>query len=97
MQKLTLWLESSLLAGSVLHLAHLSLIIDVTVLAVHLSVRVLGLDLERTIGGLVAKGIRSVVIVTVQLLQDGNWCCCRLGDFVGVVTVVVRLLLLVLG
>lgn len=67
-----MWLESSLLARSVLHLAHLASIIDVSVLAVHLSVLVLGLNLEGAISGLVAERIRAIVIVTVQLLQDGH-------------------------
>lgn len=90
MGKLTLGLESSLLAGSVLNLPHFSLVIDVAVLSVDLPVRVLGLDLERSIGSLEAKGVGTVVVVAVDLLQDGHWGRCGLG----VLVVVVELLLL---
>lgn len=85
-------LESSLLARSVLHLAHLASIIDVAVLAVDLSVLVLGLDLEGSVSGLITIGIGSVVIVTVQLLQDRDRGSRGLRVLVGVV-----LTLLLLG
>ena len=92
MGKLTLGLESSLLAGSVFDLPHFSLVVHVAVLSVDLSVGVLGLDLERSIGSLEAKGIGTVVIVTVDLLQDGHRGRC--GLLRGVLVVVVVLLLL---
>ena len=91
MGKLTLGLESSLLAGSVLDLPHFSLVVHVAVLSVDLSVRVLGLDLERSVGSLEAKGVGTVVIVTVDLLQDGHRGRC--GLLRGVLVVVVVLLL----
>lgn len=92
MGKLTLGLESSLLAGSVLDLPHFSLVVHVAVLSVDLSVRVLGLDLERSVGSLEAKGVGPVVIVAVDLLQDGHRGRC--GLLWGVLVVVVVLLLL---
>lgn len=75
---LTYWLESSLLARSVLNLAHFSSVIDVSILSVDLSVLVLRLDFEAAICRLVAKGVRSVIVVTVDLFQDGNRGSCRL-------------------
>lgn len=92
MEKLTCWLESSLLAGAVLHLAHRAFIVDVAVLAIDLSVLVLGLNLERTIGSLVAERIRSVVVVSVDLLKDRHGGRCGLCVLALALLVVVLLL-----
>lgn len=49
--------ESALLGGAVLYGAHLAVSVHVTVLAVDLPGRVLGLDLERPVGRLVAVAV----------------------------------------
>lgn len=91
MEKLTCGLESSLLAGSVLDLAHRAFIIDVTVLAVDLSILVLGLNLERAIGRLIPERVRSIVVVTVDLLKDRHGGGCGLSGCVLILVVVLLL------
>lgn len=65
-------LESAL-AGAVFDLTTLTVAVDVAVLAVNFAGRVLGLDLEASVGPLVTVAVRAVVVVTVDLLQDGHW------------------------
>uniref|UniRef100_A0A2M4DCE8 Putative secreted protein n=1 Tax=Anopheles darlingi TaxID=43151 RepID=A0A2M4DCE8_ANODA len=64
----TLGLETAV-ARPVLDLAQLATVVDVTVLALHLAVRVLRLDLERTVGRLVTVAVATVLVVPVDLLQ----------------------------
>lgn len=78
MEKLTCRLKSSLLARSILHLAHLAVVANVSILAVHLTVLVLRLDLKTAIGGFVSKGVGTVVVVPVNLFKDGHRCRCLL-------------------
>jgi len=47
-------------------------LVHVTVLAVHLAGRVLGLDLVSSVGVLVTVAVRTVLVLSVHLFQDRN-------------------------
>lgn len=68
-----MWLESPLTAGSIRDLPRLPVLVDITVLPRDVSVGVLGLDLEGAVSCLVTVAVGAVVVVTVNLLENGHW------------------------
>lgn len=62
------------LTGSILYFPHFSLVIHIAVLSIDLSIRVLGFDLEALIGRFVSICVGSIVVVLVDLLENGHRC-----------------------
>lgn len=54
--------------------------VHVTVFAVHLARRILGLDLVRAVRVLITVGVRPVLVLSVHLFQYGNRLSCRCGQ-----------------
>lgn len=61
---LTRGLEA-ILVGAILDDTHLAIGIHITIFALHLAGGQFGLDLEGTIGALIAIGIRAILVVSV--------------------------------
>lgn len=71
---LTLRLKSTI-TRSILDLTHLACVVHISILAVHLTVRVFGFDFKTLIGRLVAKAVRTIFVLSVDLLQNGHRRC----------------------
>lgn len=69
-------LESTAGRSAVLDGPKFARLVHVTVLAVHLAGRVLGLDFERAVRVLVTVAVRTVLVLSVHLFQDRD----RLGS-----------------
>lgn len=73
---LTFRFKASLATRTVRNLLRFAVFTNVTVFPSDISVRVLGLDFERPVGSFVPVGIRPVVVLPVDLLQDRHWRRC---------------------
>lgn len=59
--------------GAVFHDAHFTRVVHITVLAHHLACAQLRLYLEASVAAFVAVSVRAILVVPVDLLEDGDW------------------------
>lgn len=65
----------AVLIRSVLDLALVTVIVDISVLALHLTIRSFRFDLKAPVGRLVAITVAAILVVTVDLFQNRNGRC----------------------
>jgi len=64
--------EASAVVGGVLHDLDVAVLVHDAVLALHITVGILSLQLERAVTGLVAHGVGSVLVDLIDLLHNDH-------------------------